>query len=140
MSNAALDRLLIQEALAKYVWGYDTSDFALLADAFTENATSGGVVSGTDIKWGPMQGRAEIVSILEGIRKSQSDQRRHNFTSVLFERLTDTTATFRTYLCLTSAENSVPRLVTGGAYSMDAVKQGDVWRISRLDGILDAPF
>jgi hypothetical protein len=55
MSNAAQraeDRWLISDTLSKYVWGYDEGDFALLGDAFTEDAVACGKVANTDIGWG----------------------------------------------------------------------------------------
>jgi len=140
MAHNTIDRNLILEALSKYTWGYDEGDFDMLADSFTEDATSGGKVSGSDVKWGPMKGRAEIVSILKGIRETQTDQRRHCVSNFLFITQTESAASFRCYLNLVSAEKGKPRLITGGYYEIDAVKQGDVWRMSRLDGVLDAPF
>lgn len=140
MSHNAADRQEIINALSKYTWGYDENDFALLRDSFTENATSGGVVSGTDIKWGPMAGREEIATVLEGIRETQTDQRRHNVSNFLFSKQTETEATFRCYLNLLATEGGVCKVVTGGYYEIDAVKDGDTWRMSRLDGVLDAPF
>ncbi len=141
MSHNAADRQLIMEVTAKYAFGYDEADFELLADSFTENATSGGKVSGTDIAWGPMTGRAEIVSVLEGIRKSQPDQRRHCMTNFLFSKQTDTEASFRCFLNLLAAEGGTSRSVSGGWYDVDVVKDTDgIWRMSRMDGVLDAPF
>jgi hypothetical protein len=140
MSHDPVDRQLIQDTLAKYVWGYDTGDFALLADSFTERATSGGVVSGTEIAWGPMQGRDEIIAVLRSIRNAQTDQRRHNIGSFLFEKQTATEATVRCYLDLISTEKGTSRVVTGGVYSADFVKLGGTWRMSRLDAVLDGPF
>ncbi len=140
MTHNAADRQLILDALSKYTWGYDEGDFALLGDAFTKDAKSGGKVSGTDMKWGPMNGREEIVSILEGIRKTQTDQRRHNVSNFLFSKQTETEASFRCNLNLVGTEGGVSKVISGGYYDIDAVRQGDVWRISRLDGVLDAPF
>ena len=141
MTHNAADRQLIMETTAKYAFGYDEADFALLADSFTENATSGGKVTGTDIAWGPMNGRAEIVSVLESIRQSQTDQRRHCMSNFLFTEQTETTAKFRCFLNLIAAENGASRSVSGGWYDVDAVKEADgVWRMSRMDGVLDSPF
>ena len=140
MTHNAMDRQLILEAMSKYTWGYDAGEFDLLRDSFTENATSGGKVSGTDVTWGPMKGREEIATVLEGIRKAQTDQRRHCVSNFQFVSQTDTTATYRCSLNLIATENGQSKLITGGYYEVDAVKEGDVWRMSRLDGVLDAPF
>lgn len=140
MTIDATDRLEIMEALSKYTWGYDAGEFDLMRDCFAENATSGGEVSGTDVKWGPMEGRDENLSVLEGIRAGQKDQRRHNVSNFQFKSQTATTATYRVALSLLATEGGVTKVVTGGYYEIDAVKDGDTWRMSRLDGVLDAPF
>lgn len=140
MTQDAADRQAMIEVLARYAWGYDMADFAMLADTFTEDATSGGVVTGTDIAWGPMKGRAEIVSVLEGIRQGQTDQRRHNVSNIFFTARTETTASMTANLSLASTEGGETRLLSAGYYTMDFVKQGETWRMSRLDGVLDAPF
>ncbi|KQV36994.1 nuclear transport factor 2 family protein [Rhizobium sp. Root1204] len=143
MSDAgqrAEDRWLISDAMSKYVWGYDEGDFDLLGDAFTEDATASGKVANTDIGWGPMNGRAEIVSVLSSIRAGQTDQRRHTVSNILFDELTGTTAAVRCSLILVATEKGEPRLVTGGWYRYKLIKQGDVWRIKHQDALLDSKF
>ena len=143
MSNAAQraeDRWLISDTLSKYVWGYDEGDFALLGDAFTEDAVACGKVANTDIGWGPMNGRREIVKVLSSIRATQTDQRRHTMSNILFDELTETTAKGRCNLVLVATEKGEPRLVSGGWYRYKVVKQGDIWRIKEQDALLDSPF
>ena len=140
MTHNAADRQLMLEVVARYAWGYDNADFDMLADTFTEDATSGGVVTGTDIKWGPMKGREQIVSVLESIRKSQTDQRRHNVSNAIFLSQTETKASLKCNLSLAATENGVTKLLTAGYYEIDLVKEGDTWRMTRLDGVLDSPF
>jgi ketosteroid isomerase-like protein len=138
--QSALDRGLISDALAKYSWGYDEGDFELLGDAFTEDAVAGGKVANTDMGWGPMKGRAEIVRVLSEIRKTQTDQRRHTVSTILFDALTDTTATVRCLLVLLATEKNVGRLVSGGWYRAKFIKQGDTWRMKEQEALLDSPF
>ena len=143
MSNAgqrAEDRGLIQDALAKYVWGYDEGDFALLADSFTEDAVAFGKVANTDLGWGPMRGRAEIVGTLQAIRAGQSDQRRHTISSFLFDELTADRARVSCMLVLVATENGTPRLVSAGWYRCKLVKEADTWRMSEQEALLDSPF
>lgn len=143
MSNAgqrAEDRWLISDALSKYVWGYDEGDFALLGDAFTEDAVATGKVANSELGWGPMNGRKEIVGALSSIRATQTDQRRHTVSNILFDELTDTTAKVRCNLVLVATENGLPRLVSGGWYRYTLVKQGEIWRINRQDALLDSAF
>ena len=141
MSDKALDRQLILEALSRYTWGFDEGDFALLADAFTTDATTGGKVAHTDIAWGPVQGRQQIVDVLEGIRKTQTDQRRHCTSTFRFHGQTETEADFSCYVHLIGTENKVPRVVSAGWYRAQVVKETDgAWRMRNLDALLDAPF
>ncbi|CAD6560205.1 nuclear transport factor 2 family protein [Paraburkholderia sabiae] len=135
------DRALILDALAKYCWGYDEGDFDMLADAFTEDATTGGTVTHTDIGWGPVVGRAEIVAVLSGIRRSQTDQRRHIISTGRFEEQTPTTAKLSIYIVVLASKDGETRVATAGRYLIEAVKETDgEWRIRRLDAILDSAF
>jgi hypothetical protein len=137
----ANDRALILDCVAKYGWGYDEGEFAMLADSFTEDATTGGTVTGTDICWGPVTGRVQIVSTLSEIRKTQTDQRRHIINTHRFEEQTETTATLSTYIVVLASKNGETRVATAGRYRIDAVKETDgVWRMRRLDAVLDSPF
>lgn len=143
MSDAAQraeDRWLISDTMSKYVWGYDEGDFTLLGDAFTEDAVASGKVANTDIGWGPTNGRKEIVEVLASIRATQSDQRRHTISNILFDELTETTAKVRCALVLVATEKGMPRLVSGGWYRYKLSKQGDTWRIKEQDALLDSPF
>ena len=134
------DRWLISDALGRYTWGYDEGDFALLGDAFTEDAVAHGKVANTDIGWGPLQGRAAIVEVLAGIRATQHDQRRHTISNLLFDELGEDTARVRCMLVLVATAQGVPCLVSGGWYRCRMVRQGDVWRIAEQDALLDSPF
>jgi hypothetical protein len=135
------DRALILDAVAKYGWGYDEGQFEMLADAFTEDAVTGGVVTGTDIGWGPVTGRVQIVDTLSTIRRAQSDQRRHTIHTFRFEDQTPTTAKLCTYIVVLASKDGETRVATAGRYSIDAVKDvDDVWRMSRLEAVLDSAF
>jgi len=133
-------RWLVSDALSKYVWGYDEGDFELLGDAFTEDAVAWGRVAQSEQGWGPLTGRAEIVRVLSGIRASQTDQRRHAISNILFDDLTDTTARVRCTLVLVATQDGVPRLVSGGWYRCLVVRDGDTWRIREQEALLDSPF
>jgi hypothetical protein len=137
----ANDRALVLDCLAKYGWGYDEGDFAMLGDAFTADALTGGSVTGTNIGWGPVIGRQQIVDVLSTIRQTQTDQRRHTIHTHRFDAQTSTTATLSAYIVVLASENGQTRVATAGRYSIDAVKEADgVWRMSRLEAILDSPF
>jgi hypothetical protein len=140
MPQSLTDGQLIVDAVSKYAWGYDQNDMALLAEAFSVGAISGGKISGTDFSWGPMVGKEAIVSGLGGMRATATIQPRHCVTNILFLAQTDTTARLQAYLTLMATENGATRVATCGTLDIDAVKEGDEWRVSRLDVTLDAPF
>lgn len=141
MPDTALDRQLIVEALARYAWGYDEGDFELLADSFAADATTRGQVAQTDMGWGPLQGRQQIVDVLKSIRESQTDRRRHSIHTTRFHSQDATEAEFSSYMHLTGTKDKVTALITCGWYRAQVVKETDgVWRMRNLDAMLDAPF
>lgn len=140
MPQPLTDRQLIVDAVSRYAWGYDQHDIPLLAEAFSAEATSGGKITGTDMSWGPMVGKDAIVSGLGSMRQSATIQPRHCVTNILFSEQTAGTARLRAYLTLMASENGAARVATCGYLDIDAVKEGDQWRLSRLDVVLDTPF
>jgi len=140
-AEQASDRLEILDTLSRYAWGYDEGDFELLADTFTEEASTSGKVSRSDIGWGPLVGRGQIVEVLKSIHTAQPDQRRHSLHTAYFHSQGESEADVSIYLTLFGTENHQTRVVTTGLYRAALVKQTDgVWRMKRLDAILDAPF
>ena len=140
MGQSETARLQVIEALTKYAWGYDQKDFGLLAEAISVNATSGGKITGTDVGWGPMKGREEIVAGLRDMRNGQTTQPRHCLSNFLFSQQSDSTASLRCYLTLLASEGGRAGVATAGYFDVDAVREADTWRISRLDVTLDASF
>jgi ketosteroid isomerase-like protein len=135
------DRHAIIDTLARYAWGYDDGDFALLADTFTEDASTGGKVANTDIGWGPVVGRAQIAQMLADIRGEQHDQRRHTLHTHRFHHQDASTADVSVYLSLFATQNQRTRLVTTGWYRAALVKEPDGnWRMRTLEASLDSPF
>lgn len=141
MSQNAIDRQNIIQALTKYAWGFDENDFSLLASVFAEEAASGGKVSDTNISWGPMRGRDEIVGGLQGMRNNQTDRRRHCLTNFHFVSQSEAAANVRCYMTLLSADGGKVNPVTMGVFDVDLAKGTEnSWLITRLDVSLDAPF
>lgn len=134
-----VDRLTILERLSRYAWGYDVQDAGMLKDSFTADAVFLMYLQGGK-EWGPFRGRDLIVDWMTSVKKTQSDQRRHNITNVLFDQLSDSLATVRCVLVLTAAENGAVRLITSGWYRIDMRKERQAWRILKLELFLDAPF
>ena len=138
--SRAINRLLISERIYRYGWAFDERDREGLGDCFTlEGIWEGSIMGITPA--GPFNGRVAIVNWLTDFWKIQTDQRRHVFTNVIIDDLTDTEATVHAYLLLTASGNSTMTPVTVGPYRLSVVKEPDgVWRISRLVGGWDAPF
>ena len=138
-ASEAIDRNLIAERIYRYGWAYDERDCALFADCFVGDAVWEGNVMG-DAPVGPFVGREAIVEWNTGFWKKQSDQRRHIFTNVIVDDLTDSFAAAHAYLLLTSSFHSTMKPVTTGAYRILMVKEVDNWRIKRLTSSFDAAF
>lgn len=137
--GSAVDRILIAERIYRYGWGYDERNRELLADCFTEDAVWEGSVMGLE-PVGPFEGRDAIVAFLCTFWDAQDDQRRHVFTNVVVDALSDTDATAHAYLVLTSAGDATFQPVTSGPYRLNFRKESDGWRITHLIGGWDAPF
>jgi hypothetical protein len=136
----SLARALAQEALARYCWGFDEANFDLLADAFVDGATTGGKVAHTELGWGPLKGRQEIVDVLKGIRTSATAQQRHSIHTTRFVALTDNSAEYWCYLTIAATQDKASKLVTTGWFHVNAARDTDgVWRMSNLDVLLDSP-
>lgn len=139
-SDAAIDRLLIAERIHRYGWGYDERDREALGDCFTADGVWEALIMGTD-PVGPFEGRDAIVDWLMGFWDVQTDQRRHVFTNVVIDDLTDSTATAHAYVVLLASADSTMVPQTAGPYRLSMVKDDDgVWRMSRLVAGFDAPF
>lgn len=135
----ALDRIEIAERIYRYGWGYDEKDPELLGDCFTEDAVWEGNIMGQN-PVGPFEGREKIVEWLGAFWDEQDDQRRHIFTNVIVQDLTDDTATAHAYLMLTGAGDAKMAPITTGPYRLELVRQEDSWRLQRLVAGFDAPF
>jgi hypothetical protein len=139
VAGDALDRLEIAERLYRYGWAYDERDRELLGDCFTVDAVWEGSLMGQH-PVGPYVGRERIVEWLADVWGAQTDQRRHIFTNVVTQDLTDDTATAHAYILLTAADDTGLKPVTTGPYRFELLREVDSWRITRLVGGFDAPF
>jgi hypothetical protein len=138
-SNEAIDRLLIAERIYRYGWAYDERDRELFSDCFCEESIWDGRVMDQE-QVGPFVGRQAIVDWNTDFWKVQDDQRRHVFTNVIIDDLSDTEAVAHAYLLLTSAHDQEMRPVTTGPYQIKLVKEPDSWRIKHLTSSFDAAF
>jgi hypothetical protein len=135
----AADRLMIAERISRYGWGYDERDVELLADCFTADAVWEGSMFGTD-RVGPHVGREAVVRFLTGFWAVQSDQRRHLFTNIVVDELSETAAVAHAYLLLTASAGGTMTPVTNGPYRLTLRNEAGNWRIEHLLAGFDAPF
>jgi hypothetical protein len=137
--DSAMERLMIAERIYRYGWGYDERDQALLGDCFADDGIWEGSIMGQQ-PLGPFTGRDEIVAWLMTFWNEQTDQRRHRFTNVIIQDLTQVSATAHAYLMLTAATNGIVTPVTTGPYRFELTRRADSWRFARLVANFDVPF
>jgi len=138
--DPAADRLVVAERIARYGWAYDERDRDALAECFTRDGVWEGLLMGRD-PVGPVQGPEAIADFLAGFWPDQADQRRHAFTNVVVDELTERDAQAHAYLLLTAAADGAVNLVTAGPYRFELEREPDgAWRILRLAAGFDAPF
>ena len=131
---------MIAERIARYGWGYDERDAALLSDCFTADGVWEGSIMGGDAV-GPFTGRDTVVAFLAEFWAIQTDQRRHVFTNVVVESITADTAMAHAYLILTASADATMAVVTNGPYRFELSRESDgVWRMAKLSAGFDAPF
>jgi hypothetical protein len=138
-ATEAMDRLAIMERLNRYAWGYDVPDFEMLKDSFTTDAVFLTHME-NGAQWGPLHGRSVIVDWMLNVKRGQSGQKRHLITNVAFDELSDVRAIVRCFLMVTTAAEGAVKLTTTGSYRIEMGREGDAWRIRKLDLLLDAAF
>ncbi|MGR8949755.1 MAG: nuclear transport factor 2 family protein [Gammaproteobacteria bacterium] len=139
MNDETNARLRITETLNRYAWGYDTRDLEMIGDTFTEDGVFVIELDGSE-GWGPYEGRNRIVEWLSEVMKSQTDQRRHCVTNLIFCELSENAAQVNSYLVLTAVESGQLRTVCTGTYHDTMVREGNDWRIQQKLLKLDNPF
>ena len=139
MTDDTAARLQITETLNRYAWSYDTRDLDMMADCFTADGVFDITLEGSD-GWGPYRGRQTIVDWLASIMETQTDQRRHCVTNLIFRELEATRALAESYLVLTAVEDGQLRVVCTGTYHDAMVVEDGAWRINHKTLKLDNPF
>ncbi len=129
----------VTETLNRYAWGYDTRDLELMGGCFSVDGAFDISLDGHG-GWGPYEGRAAIVEWLGGIMETQTDQRRHCVTNMVFRELSEHTARVDSYLLLTAVEAGQLRVVCTGTYHDDMVCIDGQWFIQHKTLRLDNPF
>lgn len=139
MTDNSSARLQILETVNRYAWSYDTRDLDLMSECFAPQGVFEILLEGHE-GWGPYQGREAIIDWMASVMESQSDQRRHCVTNVIFREIAPTKALVESYLLLTAVENGNLRVVCTGTYHDELAKEGDAWLIQRKTLRLDNPF
>ncbi|MBJ6135268.1 nuclear transport factor 2 family protein [Ochrobactrum sp. Q0168] len=138
-SGTTLDRVLIAERIGRYGWGFDERSENLVGECFTDDGVWAGSVMG-ETSIGPFVGRSTIVKWMSDFWVTLADQRRHSFTNIAIDDLTDTAATAYAYLTLLRSYEKKLEFVTAGPYRFVMRKEERIWRIARLDAGFDIPF
>jgi len=137
--DAAIDRALICERIARYCWSYDERRLELLAGCFTEDAVWEGNVLGR-VPIGPFVGRDRIAAWLSEFWPHQHDQRRHMLLNTIVEEQTGETATTLSYLLLMASTGTAASIESMGFYKVNYRREGGDWFISHLSAGFDKPF
>jgi len=131
----------VLDTLHRYGWGYDSFDMQMMGSAFSENATTAGVVNGSSSGWGPWTGREVIVAGLKAIHEAQPDRRRHVISTPMFLSLSREQAEIKALLtCYSILPGQQPVLATTGEYLAQLSCTQGTWTIDRLDAVLDGEF
>lgn len=127
--------------LLRYQWGYDTADFAMVADAIAEDivvvALPDPTIGDEGFDAGPVRvvGAEQVLSNLRASRAGwaqRGELPRQTFTNFLIEDVDDDTARVRSYYALyaqTAVDGTV--LIGVGSAFHELRNEGGTWRIAR---------
>jgi ketosteroid isomerase-like protein len=139
-ADAAIDKMLVAETLARFGFTFDERDRAGLEDCFTEDAVFTASIGGTQ-DLGTFRGRDKAVRWLTAYWETQTDQRRHLVTNVMVDHLTEDSAVATCMLFVTCAKDGAMRPQTAGFYCTRMRREADgAWRIQHFDAGFDAAF
>lgn len=131
--------LAIHELLSRAAYYFDIRDTDRLEACFTEDARMLVEIAGGDT-FGPFEGRAAIMELMQGTLEAQKDKRRHIICDIIFETEEKAEATVVSTLVVTSVENDAMTLVTSGVYCDVVRKTGSDWLIADRHLDLDRGF
>ena len=125
------NRLLIQEAFARWGIAYDEGQLDVVRSLFTKDAVFE-VTLGSAEPIARAVGPDDIVKNVGNSMQQQSDQRRHAISNVVIDRLTKDAATAIAYGIVTIAADGLSLGATV-IYSADLKRERDgVWRFSKF--------
>lgn len=130
-ADDARNRLLVQEAFARWGIAYDEGQLEVVRSLFTPDADFQ-VLQGSAEPIARAKGADEIVRTVQNSLQQQQDQRRHVLSNVVIDRLTKDGATASAYGIVTIANDGLSLGATV-IYSADLRRGKDgVWRFSRF--------
>lgn len=125
------NRLLIQEAFARWGIAYDEARIDVVRSLFTKDARFE-VTQGSAEPIAKAMGVDAIVENVTGALKQQADQRRHAISNIVIDKLTKDEATAIAYGIVTIAADGLSLGATV-IYSADLRREKDgVWRFSKF--------
>lgn len=133
-------RVEIENTLYRAAWGYDENDVDLIAAQFTENAVLALQIGRDGEPIGPFEGREAIRRLHADSLAAQTDQRRHNFSNLRIDELSEGSVRTHANLTLLSIENGAVRVLSSGWYRDDLVRHGESWLIQDRYIYLDLPY
>ncbi len=134
------DKLAIQEVIARYSYAYDSKDPDAFASLFVDDGIFEVIVRGASSSTVRISSRAAIREwAARRHHRSPVSQARHYQSGVLFDELTDETATTRTMLLLTRQDrpDAAPLLRLTGVYCDKWRKTPEGWRLVHREAQVD---
>jgi hypothetical protein len=130
-NDSALDRLLIQEAFARWGIAHDEGQLEVVRSLFTKDGEVQ-VMLGSKQLLDSAKGADNIVKMVANSLSQQSDQRRHAMTNIVIDKLTRNEATGIAYGIVTLASDGLT-LGASVIYHGELKKEADgVWRFSKF--------
>jgi SnoaL-like domain len=130
-NDNALERLKIQEVLARWGIAYDEGRIEVIKSLFTDDAVFQ-VTLGSATPIAAASGRDAIVKTVMAAMSQQGDQRRHVISNVVIQKLTATRASLIAYAVVLVAGDT-PSVGATVVYSADLQKNATgIWQFTKL--------
>lgn len=130
-AESAVNRLLIQEAFARWGIAHDEGQLEVVRSLFTKDGEVQ-VMLGSKELLDSAKGNDNIVKMVANSLSQQQDQRRHAMTNIVIDKLTQNEATGIAYGIVTLAKDGLT-LGASVIYRGELKKEADgVWRFSKF--------
>jgi hypothetical protein len=129
-NESAVNRLLIQEAFARWGIAHDEGQLEVVRSLFTSDGEVQ-VLLGSKQLLDSAKGVDNIVKMVANSLAQQHDQRRHAMVNIVIDKLTTNQASAIAYGIVTLANDGLT-LGASVIYQGELKKQAGVWRFSRF--------